>query len=339
MATVEHGRVIMVKKRLRDGEPCRKCAQAEEMLRRRGVWERVHEVVWADEADPSSPGWELARLHDVETAPFFLVRTGQTERVYTSALKLVKEVFGAPRSAPAGEATQLDVEGAARELAGASAADIVAWALERYGEACAIAFSGAEDVVLIELASRTGRPFSVFCLDTGRLPPETHEHLEAVRQHFGIAIDLVLPDPEPVRELVTRKGLFSFYRDGHTECCNLRKVEPLERVLRGHRAWMTGQRREQNEATRGELATLEIDPRFRGKDGDLLKLNPLADWTFADVWREIHERQIPYNPLFNRGYRSIGCAPCTRPVAPGQPDRAGRWWWEDAEKKECGLHR
>jgi phosphoadenosine phosphosulfate reductase len=338
MTTVNYGRVIMVKKRLRSGEPCRKCAQAEDMLRRRGVWEHIHEVVWADEGDPDSPGWDLARRHGVENAPFFLVRTGEEERVYTSALKLVKEVFQQPRPAPREDAPSLDLERARQELAEASAAEVVSWALEHFGEACAIAFSGAEDVVLLELAARTERPFSVFCLDTGRLPAETYEHIEAVRQHYGIAIDLVLPDPEPVRELVSRKGLFSFYRDGHAECCNLRKVQPLARVLTGYRAWMTGQRRDQNASTRGELAPLEIDPQFRGKEGKLLKFNPLAAWTSDEVWREIHARKLPYNPLFDRGFRSIGCAPCTRPVAPGQPDRAGRWWWEAEDEKECGLH-
>ncbi len=338
MGTVNSGRVIMVKKRLENGEPCRKCAQAEDMLRRRGAWERIDEVVWADEADPDSPGWALARLHGVETAPFFLVGEGSDASLYTSALKLVKALQNA-RDEKAGRPVDGGaVKAAARELAAAPAEAIVRWALERYGATCAIAFSGAEDVMLLELAARTGLPFSTFCLDTGRLHPETYEHIDAVRAHYGIEIDMVLPDPEPVRALVRKKGLFSFYKDGHQECCNLRKVKPLERVLGEYRAWITGQRREQNDATRGALGVIELDGRFAGIDGDLVKLNPLAAWSADDVWREIHERGLPYNPLFDRGYRSIGCAPCTRPVPPGQPDRAGRWWWEEAERKECGLH-
>lgn len=362
MGTVDNGRVIMVKKRLASGEPCRKCAQAEEMLRRRGLWERIDEVVWADEGDSSSPGWALATRHGIDTAPFFVVEGEAGARVYASALKLAKDGLagggqdaepaaspGAPApdlpgggealsDAKAGGEPESEVALAVRELTGASAERAMAWALSRYGDRCAIAFSGGEDVVLIDLAARTGLPFRVFCLDTGRLPPETYEHIEAVRERYGVAIDMVLPDPQPVRELVRKKGLFSFYRDGHHECCELRKVDPLERTLAGLRAWITGQRRDQSGATRAELAPVELDPRFRGEAGPLVKFNPLAAWTAEDVWREIHARGIPYNPLFERGYRSIGCAPCTRPVAPGQPDRAGRWWWEREDEKECGLH-
>ncbi len=343
MHTSSSTRVIMVKKRLASGEPCRKCAQAEDMLRRRGLWHRIDEVVWAQEGDPDAAGWRLAAEHGIDTAPFFVVRDAAGERVYTSALKLTKEALaqGAPappaQPASAGPSPD-DLAAAARELEGARPEDIVAWALSRYGKTCAIAFSGAEDVVLLDIAARTGLPFSAFCLDTGRLDPETYEHIDAVRDHYGIEIDMVLPDPEPVRELVRRKGLFSFYRDGHEECCNVRKVAPLEATLSHYRAWLTGQRRDQNEATRSALPAVQADPRFSGPTGPLVKLNPLAAWTAADVWAAIHERGIPYNPLFDRGYRSIGCAPCTRPVPPGKSDRAGRWWWEHADDKECGLH-
>ena len=204
------------------------------------------------------------------------------------------------------------------------------------GEA-AISFSGAEDVVLIDMAHRAGLAFDVFSLDTGRLHPETHEYLETVRNHYGIPIELLMPEPQAVTELVRAKGLFSFYRDGHGECCAVRKVAPLRRKLATLRAWITGQRKDQG-TTRSGLAWEQEDQAFSTPGHRLVKFNPLADWTSKDVWAYIHEQQVPYNALHERGFVSIGCQPCTRPVAPHQHERQGRWWWEDADRKECGLH-
>jgi phosphoadenosine phosphosulfate reductase len=216
--------------------------------------------------------------------------------------------------------------------------DIVALALAEFGPDVAISFSGAEDVVLIDLASKIGGAFSVFSLDTGRLHPETYQFLEKVRERYGVPVHTYFPQPEPVQALVREKGLFSFYRDGHKECCNVRKVEPLTRALQGRRAWITGQRKDQSPGTRADVPVIQLDRTFGRPDRPLVKFNPLSFWTSKQVWAYIREHDVPYNALHDRGFISIGCEPCTRPVNPGQHEREGRWWWEEETKKECGLH-
>ena len=216
--------------------------------------------------------------------------------------------------------------------------DIVQSALEEFGPDIAVSFSGAEDVVLVDMAARTGRPFRVFSLDTGRLHPETYQFLDKVRERYGIPIEVFFPQPEAVERLVREKGLFSFYRDGHTECCGIRKVEPLSRALAPLRAWITGQRKDQSPGTRRAVPVVQIDPTFGTPDKPLVKFNPLSFWTSRQVWSYIRLHDVPYNPLHERGFVSIGCEPCTRPIHPGQHEREGRWWWEEATKKECGLH-
>ncbi len=349
--------VTMVKKRLLSGEPCRKCAQAEDLLKTRGLWSRIDEVVWADEGDPASPGMVLGARLGVQLAPFFVVTSDSgAETVYESVLQFIKEVGGGarpdapPDAAGSGAAVPADdgnaardlasVEGAARDLADAHPSAILRWGLERWGASLGIAFSGAEDVVLVHMASASGLPFSVFCLDTGRLHPETYRFIDAVRQRYKIEIALMSPEAAPLQALVRKKGLFSFYEDGHGECCGVRKVEPLGRKLATLRAWATGQRRDQSPATRAAIAVIERDPTFAGISGpgSLVKLNPLARWTSADTWAFIRQEGIPYNPLHERGFISIGCEPCTRAVTPGEHERAGRWWWEESTKRECGLH-
>jgi adenylyl-sulfate reductase (glutathione) len=225
-----------------------------------------------------------------------------------------------------------------RELEGASPRRIVARALEVFEGDLAISFSGAEDVLLIEHAKESGRPFRVFSLDTGRLHPETYRFFDEVEKHYGIRIDYAFPNTVAVERLVREKGMFSFYEDGHGECCAIRKVEPLKRQLAGLRAWITGQRRDQSPGTRQQLAAVELDAAHQGKDGPLIKLNPLAETTGHEVWDAIRSFGIPYNRLHDKGFVSIGCEPCTRVVLPGQHEREGRWWWEEATKKECGLH-
>jgi len=221
---------------------------------------------------------------------------------------------------------------------GLSPRAIIDRALAEFGNDIAISFSGAEDVLLIEYAKQTGKPFRVFSLDTGRLHPETGRFLNAVELHYQIRIEYCVPEAAALERLVRAKGLFSFYEDGHQECCGVRKVEPLRRQLSGLRAWITGQRRDQS-PTRGQVPLVQIDPAFRGRDGgDLVKWNPLAETSRDDVWFAIRGLGVPFNPLHERGYSSIGCEPCTRPTLPGQHEREGRWWWEDATKKECGLH-
>lgn len=324
--------VTMVKKRLASGEACPKCQEVERFLEARGLASRIDEVVWADERDPEAPGWALARAHGVEVAPFFVVSgEGGEVRVYTTALQLVRALV-ADNGARA-------VAVVTTEPGSDEPEALVRWALSRWGADCAIAFSGAEDVVLIDLAARTGLPFSVFTLDTGRLHPETLAFIDAVRERYGVAIDLVFPEARAVQDLVRQKGTMSFLVDGHHECCAIRKVEPLRRALAGKRAWMTGLRPDQSPATRGALPIVELDDKHFDPDGaPLYKVNPLARWTSADVWRHLRAHDVPTNPLHQHGYRSIGCAPCTRPVTPGQHEREGRWWWEEATHRECGLH-
>jgi phosphoadenosine phosphosulfate reductase len=226
----------------------------------------------------------------------------------------------------------------ADEWAAKPPGDLIRIAIQEYTPDVAISFSGAEDVVLVDMASKAGGRFSVFSLDTGRLHPETYQFLEKVREHYGIAIETFFPQPEAVQQLVAAKGLFSFYRDGHKECCGIRKVEPLQRALRPLRAWITGQRRDQSPGTRAAVPVVQVDPTFGLDDRPLVKFNPLANWTSQQVWSYIREHEVPYNALHERGFISIGCEPCTRAVRPGEHERAGRWWWEEETKKECGLH-
>ena len=216
--------------------------------------------------------------------------------------------------------------------------DILALALKEYSPELGISFSGAEDVVLIDMAAKIGAPFRVFSLDTGRLHPETYQFLEKVRGHYGIAIETMCPQPEAVQALVREKGLFSFYADGHKECCGIRKVEPLMRAIAPLRSWVTGQRKDQSPSTRNNVPVIQLDHTFGTPERPLVKFNPLSFWTSKQVWTYIREHDVPYNALHDRGFSSIGCEPCTRPTNPGQHERAGRWWWEEETKKECGLH-
>jgi phosphoadenosine phosphosulfate reductase len=330
--------VTMVKKRLASGEPCPKCIQAEDLLRARGLWPRIDEVVWADENDPDSPGMKLAREFSVGLAPFFLVRDAANGEatVYESVLKLVKERL--TEVSPAAGVPEGEIEGLATRLAGESPSRILSWGLERFGAGLGVAFSGAEDVVLIHMAKETRLPFSVFCLDTGRLHPETYRFIDAVRKRYEIEIALISPDAPSLEAFVKKKGLFSFYEDGHQECCGVRKIEPLRRALATLRAWATGQRRDQSPATRSSIAVVEQDRTFSGIGGPLVKLNPLAAWTSAQTWQYIRDHDVPFNTLHERGFISIGCEPCTRATLPGEHERAGRWWWEESTKRECGLH-
>ena len=217
--------------------------------------------------------------------------------------------------------------------------EIIAGALMEYSPHIALSFSGAEDVVLIDMAKKVEVPYRAFTLDTGRLHPETYQFIDRVRERYKIEVEVFFPQSEAVQNLVREKGMFSFYQDGHQECCGIRKVEPLRRALSGMDAWITGQRCDQSPGTRMDLPVVHLDSLF-GSDGrDLVKFNPLAHWTSRQVWNYIRENNVPYNSLHERGFISIGCEPCTRGVFPGEHERAGRWWWEDQTKKECGLHK
>jgi thioredoxin-dependent adenylylsulfate APS reductase len=218
-------------------------------------------------------------------------------------------------------------------LEAASALEVVSWALETYGDSFAIATAfQKEGMVIVDLAARISPRVRVFTLDTGRLPGETLSFVETVVQRYGIAIETVLPDPGEVAAMVSTHGLNLFYDslEGRQLCCEIRKVRPLQRKLREVGAWAAGLRREQAE-TRADV------PKAQWVDGRV-KLNPLADWSSAQVEQYIRENSVPVHPLYEHGYTSIGCAPCTRAVAPGEDSRAGRWWWEQNERKECGIH-
>jgi phosphoadenosine phosphosulfate reductase len=332
--------VTMVKKRLANGEACPKCIQAEELLKARGLWPRIDAVAWADENDPDSPGMKLAHQFGVGVAPFFLVRDEADGEVavYESVLKLIKERLTEVAPPAGASLPEGELDDAAARLAAESPSRILTWGLERYGAALGIAFSGAEDVVLIHMAKETRLPFSVFCLDTGRLHPETYRFIDAVRKRYEVEMALVSPDAPSLESFVKKKGLFSFYEDGHQECCGVRKVEPLRRTLATLQAWATGQRRDQSPATRSSIAVVERDRSFSGIGGALVKLNPLAAWTSAQTWQYIRDHEVPFNTLHERGFISIGCEPCTRATLPGEHERAGRWWWEESTKRECGLH-
>jgi phosphoadenosine phosphosulfate reductase len=232
----------------------------------------------------------------------------------------------------------LHIPALAAEYATRDPREILVFALREFSPELGISFSGAEDVVLIDMAVRVGVPFRVFSLDTGRLHGETYRFLDRVRTRYDIDIEVFFPRADAVEKLVREKGLFSFYKDGHKECCGIRKVEPLVRALAPLRAWITGQRRDQSPGTRQDVPVIQLDRTFGSTERPLVKFNPLSQWTSRQVWAYIREHDVPYNPLHDRGFVSIGCEPCTRPTNPGQHEREGRWWWEEETKKECGLH-
>jgi len=222
------------------------------------------------------------------------------------------------------------------QLTGKSAEEIVRWAADTFGSEIAFASSfGAEDVALIDIISRVAPELPMFTLDTGRLHDETYEVMERVRTRYQLPILSQFPDREAVEKLEHEKGYYSFREsiENRKECCGIRKVVPLKRALSGLNAWMTGLRREQS-VTRTEMQALEWD-----EGNGIAKVNPLIDWSEQQVWDYIKTNDVPYNALHDRGFPSIGCAPCTRAIKPGEDVRAGRWWWENPENKECGLHQ
>ena len=203
-----------------------------------------------------------------------------------------------------------------------------------FGREFAIATSfQKEGMIIVDLACHAAGPeCRVFTLDTGRLPEETYQMMETVRQRYGISVEIAAPLREELEPMVAAHGPNLFYRspDLRAQCCEIRKVRPIERKLRELKAWAAGLRREQSETRAAVRKAEEIDGRLR--------LCPLADWSAVEVERYIRDRDVPVHPLYARGYASIGCAPCTRAIAPGEDERAGRWWWERDSHKECGIH-
>ncbi len=222
-----------------------------------------------------------------------------------------------------------------------SAEEILKWAVEKFGRRVALSSSfGAEDVVLIDMLMKIAPSARIFTIDTGRLPQETYDLIEKIMEKYGAKIEFLFPDRNAVEEMLEKHGPNLFYKSVGLRrlCCQIRKVEPLERILKNLDAWITGLRREQS-ITRVDIKKVEEDERtFDGVKKVLVKINPLADWTEREVWDYIRKNGVPYNALHDRNYPSIGCAPCTRAIKPGEDIRAGRWWWETPEKKECGLH-
>ena len=214
--------------------------------------------------------------------------------------------------------------------------EILKWALDQFHPRIALASSfSLEDGVITDMLSKINPKFRVFTLDTGRLNQETYSLIDRIRARYDVPIEVYYPDTASVEKMVREHGMNLFYEsvDNRRLCCNVRKVEPLMRVLSGLDAWITGLRREQS-VTRTAVKKIEIDEAHN----DIVKINPLTDWTEQQVWEYTKKNSIPYNLLYDKGYTSIGCEPCTRPIKPSEDIRAGRWWWESADKKECGLH-
>jgi phosphoadenosine phosphosulfate reductase len=229
-----------------------------------------------------------------------------------------------------------EIAEAAARLADASAEDVLRWACQRFGRQLAIASSfSIEDCVVIDIAHKVDPGVRVFALDTGRLPEQTYQTADRVRDKYGIEIEWQFPDRLQVESLIRTKGLYSFMEslDNRHECCGIRKVEPLGRSLAGLDAWVTGLRRDQS-VTRSDTPAVELDTGH----GGIAKLNPIIAWDETRLWAYAEQQRVPIHPLHKQGYPSIGCAPCTRAIQPGEHPRAGRWWWENPDSKECGLH-
>jgi phosphoadenosine phosphosulfate reductase len=232
-------------------------------------------------------------------------------------------------------AEKLDVGRVNEELETKSPQEVLEWALSEFHPNIALAWSGAEDIAVADMMIKINPEARIFTLDTGRLNPETYDLIDRVRDKYGIDIEVMFPNSAEVEEMVHRQGMNLFYKsvDNRKLCCGVRKVKPLKRILSSLDAWVTGLRRDQS-VTRTALNKVEIDDAF----GGIVKVNPIASWSHEDVWDYIHKNEVPYNELHDKGYPSIGCAPCTRAIKEGEDIRAGRWWWESPDTKECGLH-
>lgn len=230
----------------------------------------------------------------------------------------------------------VDIEVLNRRFAGADPVSVLEHFLRAHDGKIALSSSlGLEDQVLTDMVVKLNPATRIFTLDTGRLFPETYRLIDRTNHRYGIRVEVFFPDFAGVQEMVNSEGVDLFYDsiEKRKRCCQVRKIEPLRRAFRGLEVWICGLRREQS-VTRQDMRVVEWDP-----DNGLLKLNPLIDWTEEQVWDYIGQHDVPYNKLHDKGFPSIGCEPCTRAVRPGEDIRAGRWWWESPDHKECGLHR
>jgi len=229
----------------------------------------------------------------------------------------------------------MNIEVLKKDLQGKDTQGVLEYFLNNTNLNSALASSlSVEDQVLTDMLYDISKEAKIFTLDTGRLPKQTYDLIEKTNTKYKTNIDIYFPKAEMVEPLVNKKGMFSFYNsiDDRKECCYIRKIEPLKRALQGLDLWITGLRREQS-VTRDSMELLEWD-----EGNNMLKLNPLINWSEEDVWAYIKSNKVPYNKLHNQGYPSIGCEPCSRAVSEGADVRSGRWWWENPEHKECGLH-
>jgi phosphoadenosine phosphosulfate reductase len=231
---------------------------------------------------------------------------------------------------------ELEAGEAAVELDGQEPQEVLAWAIEKFGCGLGICSSfQAEGCVLIDMAWRIDPGIRVFTIDTGRQSEETYQLIEQIRDRYGIRTEVFMPDTRVVEQMVGKHGANLFYKDVNLRllCCQIRKVLPLRRALMNFDAWITGLRRDQW-ATRSNIRKVEIDHDH----GGIVKFAPLADWTEEEVWDYIRANEVPYNALYDKGFKSIGCSPCTRAVPADTDARSGRWWWETGAPKECGMH-
>ncbi|WP_462137100.1 phosphoadenylyl-sulfate reductase [Candidatus Mycalebacterium sp.] len=214
--------------------------------------------------------------------------------------------------------------------------EVLSWAIAKLHPKVALATSfQSQGSVVLDILLGVNPGARVFTIDTLRLNPETHETMEKVRQKYGIEVEVLTPDPAEVEEMVSAHGMDLFYKgvENRHLCCGIRKVNPLRKYLSGVDCWITSLRRDQT-GRRAEAQKFEIDDIH----GGILKINPIVDWTEERVWDYVKSNDVPYNKLYDMGYTSIGCAPCTRAISPGEDSRAGRWWWESDSDKECGIH-
>ncbi len=229
-----------------------------------------------------------------------------------------------------------DVVGLNKRLQGKSAQEIIAFFVDTMGDKITFGTSmGAEDQLITKMLIETKKEVRIFTLDTARLFPETYELIDRTNKKYGIKIDVFFPEYKEVEEMVSEKGINLFFDsvDNRHLCCQIRKLNPLKRALKGKEAWFTGLRKSQS-VTRVDMQIVEWDD-----NSGMLKVNPLIDWSEDDVWEYINQQGVPFNPLHKKGYPSIGCQPCTRAIMDGEDVRAGRWWWENPDSRECGLHK
>jgi len=228
-----------------------------------------------------------------------------------------------------------DIAGINKEIRGSTPGEMLSILAERYPGKVAFSTSlGAEDQLLTQMIAELGLPIKIFTLDTGRLFQETCDLFDITRKKYGIPIEVYFPDSHNVEKMVNEKGINLFYEslENRKLCCHIRKVEPLARALAGMDVWISGLRHEQSQS-RARLETVEWDEIHK-----IRKVYPLLNWTRNEVWEYIRSHEVPYNTLHDKGYASIGCLPCTRAILPGEEERAGRWWWEQSDSRECGLH-